>query len=73
MVVMWLVVGVVGRAVVVVFLLLVPGARHRLQEHLLRRDGTEGHEASSAAGAATQASQRLFRDQSLTEENKVRK
>ncbi len=53
-VVMWVQVGVVGRTVVVVILLLLllSGARQRLQEHLLRRDGTESHKTSSGAEGA---------------------
>lgn len=46
---MWVVVRVVGWMVVVVLLLLFPGARQRLQEHLLWRDGAERHKASSGA------------------------
>lgn len=46
----WVLVGVVGWAVLLVFLLLLlPGVRQRLQEHVLRRDWAECNKTSSGS------------------------
>lgn len=45
----WVLVGVVGWAVLLILLLLLPGVRQRLQEHVLRRDWAERNKTSSGS------------------------